>query len=186
LTANEPHSMRWRGLLGVSVTLLLLTAGCTSATGSQAPGAPASRSTASSARSVPGYTIVTEGGTYRWVPPRVTLGAAGAAPTIIVPTAPDPMTGSTSLTLQKGAGATFTALDRVRLRYFQQSWSGKVLHDSWQDPGHAEAVPAGEFGRGLQAALLGAQRGAIFEVVVPATPATGGESSVLVLSVEQV
>jgi hypothetical protein len=186
VTTTQPHVMHRRRLLMAAVTGLLFSAGCASATGSQASRAPASPSNASSARSGPFFTIATEGGTYRWVPPRVTLGAAGAAPTIVVPTTPDPVTGSTSFHLQKGAGALFTSLDRVRMRYLQQSWQGQVLHDSWHDPGHAEAIPAaGPFRDAMLGALLGGHRGDIIEVVIPASPATGGESSVVVLSLDQ-
>lgn len=183
MTTTQPHSMHRRRLLAAAVTGLLMTAGCASATGSQAPGDHTSPSNASSTGSGPMFTVATEGGTYRWLPPRVTLGAAGAAPTIVVPTAPDPVTGSTTLPLQKGAGALFMSLARVRMRYLQQTWRGQVLHDSWHEA--AEAVPAGPFGVAMRGALVGAHQGDIIEVVLPATPATGGESSVAVISLDQ-
>lgn len=123
-----------------------------------------------------------------WALPKVDLGAAGAdiAPTIVAPTAPDPMTGSAILPLRYGDGAPFTTLARVRLRYVRQSWHGRVLHDSWRNPGHPEAVPTGPLGDEIFGAVLRAHRGDIIEIVLAADPGSGGESSVVVLSLDKV
>lgn len=61
-----------------------------------------------------------------------------------------------------------------------------MLHDSWRDPGHAEAVPTGPLHDEIFGAVLRAHQGDIIEIVLAATPATSGESSVLVLSLEEV
>lgn len=146
-------------------------------------------------------TFVLSGGTYQWSLPEVKLGAPGAAPTIVGQTAPDPITGSTVFPLHKGNGAPFTDPSRTRLRYVQQSWSGHVLHDSWRDPGYAEAFPTGRLGDKILVAVLLAHRGDVLEIVIPSptgftpssangftpSPATDkGESSVVVLSLDQV
>ena len=125
-------------------------------------------------------------GNYRWALPEVKLDTPGAAPVIVAPRAPDPITGSAVVPLQEGTGAPFTELSRIRLRYVQQSWAGQVLHDSWRDPAHAEAVPSGRLGDKIHAAVLRAHQGDIIEIVIAADPAGNDESSVVVLSLDQV
>ncbi len=67
-----------------------------------------------------------------------------------------------------------------------KSWHGQVLHDSWQDPGRPEAVPTGSLGDEVFGAVLRAHQGDIIEIVLAAEPENGNESSVVVLSLDNV
>lgn len=127
-----------------------------------------------------------KGGTYHWALPKIDLGDADSAPTILTPTAPDPITGSAILPLRSGNGAPFTKLARVRLRYVQRSWHGQVLHDSWKEPGHPEAVPTSSTGDEMFGALLRAHQGDVIEIVLAADPGSGNESSIVVLRLDKV
>jgi hypothetical protein len=128
------------------------------------------------------------GGEYKWLPPKVIPAKEpGGRPTIAAGAARDPVTGSTMLPIVQGAGAVLTDPSKARVRYLQQSWDGKhIAHDSWQSPGHAEAIVLGDpVATQIYLALAKARVGDLIEIVAPAdVGAADGQSAVIVVEVE--
>ena len=148
-----------RKLLAVpSALLLAVLAGCSSASGSTANGAPTA---------VGGSTLPT------------VQGAFGVKPTVTVPSSKPPSTLKTSV-LHKGSGAVVAKGQLVAVNYYGEIWKSKKVFDTSFNTGRTPAafpIGVGQVIPGFDSGIIGQTIGSRILLVIPPSQAYGAQGN---------